>query len=371
MATAIDMEGFDRSLAGWPIPWPLDLHHHCRNGAMAELVTPYAAQHFRYITAMPNLGHDRIRTPEQAVEYRNFLTEIGKKTNPKFKVNVPLYLEPDTSPSVVERGFDIRAWRTAKLYPRGGTTNSAEGVDFREVGKLYPVFNVMQRLGMLLLIHAEPTHDMDGVEIDVLEREQRSLTMINTLLQKFPQLRIVFEHMSSDAGVRKLQHWKSQGYNIEATVAPQYLFKVHNDLFRGGMNPGLFCIPVYKYEEDRQALIKYLVGGGGFLGTDSAPHPKGNKARLCGCSGGLFNAPVALPSYFHIFRMWGKAGWFQRFLNFACFNGPKFYGLDIDRTNALVIRADPWHVPPSYGEGANEIAPFMAGELCPYSIKPL
>lgn len=51
----------------------------------------------------------------------------------------------------------------AKLYPAGATTNAEQGVKF--IRHLYPLFEVMQDLGLILQIHGEVTHG------DVFERE--------------------------------------------------------------------------------------------------------------------------------------------------------------------------------------------------------
>ncbi len=349
------------------MPWPVNLHTHLRfEERMMELVVPRTAELYRYATAMPNLGKDRIRTPYQAIDYRNKILGIAHKENPRFDVNVPLYLEPDTSPDVVRRGFDVGAFIAAKLYPKNGTTNSAEGVDFRYLEELDPVFGTMEERGMLLLIHAEPQISDDGNEIDVFKREDEALRPLDHLRYRFPHLKIVFEHISTKKGADFVS---AAGENIGATVAPQYLVWNRNELFRGGMNPAKYSIPVLKKESDRKELIRFAINSPRcFLGTDSAPHPGANKSKPHGCAGGVFNEPVSLFVYFQIFKESGYDDWFDRFVEFACFRGPRFYGLHLDEEDSVLIVEKPWEVPPVYTSDSTTVIPMLAGEQVQYSL---
>ncbi len=363
---------FDPKVGGWPMPWPSDMHTHYREGEMLWTVVPEAARHYRYATAMPNLGKNRIRTPEQAKEYRSVILRAGRKVNSHFDVNVPLYLEPDTDPKVVRQGFEDGAWIAAKLYPKGGTTQSAEGVDFNELERLDPVFGAMRELGMKLLIHAEPVFTRSGREIDVFDREPLALPYVEDLIRRHRGIKVVFEHVSSGRTVPILEQWARDGHTIGATVAPQYLVWSRNSLFRGGMNPVCYSIPVLKREQDREALCKFVVESGvPFLGTDSAPHPAGAKSRYEKCPGGVFSNPTALFTYFRVFKESGRADWFDRFVDFACFRGPHFYGLPVDERDAIAIVEDPWRVPETYGDGPFTVIPMHAGEEMKCRVKYL
>ena len=279
--------GWNERFGGYVIPVPSNMHVHFRfDPAMMELVIQETAKHYRYVTAMPNFGEDRIRIPEQAIAYRERVLTIARKYDPNFNLNVPLYLEPNTSPDTVREGFELGAWIAAKLYPRGGTNGSEEGVDFQKLCELEPVFKTMEELGMLLLIHAEPTEHKDGSGIVNWKREQASLGLIGSILRKHSNLHVVFEHISSAAGARAIRQWQRKGCRVEATIAPQYLLWNATKLFAGGMNPLYYSIPILKEEEDRLALITFLLEGGGFLGTDSAPHDLKAKQQGYRCPGG-------------------------------------------------------------------------------------
>jgi len=374
------IHGYDADRNGWVMPEPSNMHTHFRHPSDPRfpIAVKAAAELYANVTAMPNLGKkDLIRAPEDAIAYRDAIHDLGRQFNPLFEANVPLYLEPDTKPETVRTGFEMEAWIAAKLYPRGGTTQSAEGVDFRQLRDLYPVFAVMEELGMLLLIHAEPVFYDDGSEVDAWDREGESLKYIYDILQTFRNLKVVFEHISSAAGAKFVRQRRSEGLLINATIAPQYLVWDRNQLVRGGMNPEYFSIPVLKRKEDREALVNFMLDGYGFLGTDSAPHAVPSKSKPCGCAGGVFNEPASLSVYFSIFKEEGaKRGitdWFSRFTVFASHAGPMFYRSGWNQGSGLVTRLrllkeEPWTMPKLYGEGADAIIPMLAGEEIPYRL---
>jgi len=357
----------------WTIPWMSNMHDHYRFAdGMMEVVIPEAARQYCHATAMPNFKDDRIRTPEQAFDYRERVLAIGRKVNPQFDVNVPLYLEETTDPTLIKNGFDQGAWISAKLYPKGGTTNSDEGVDFRNMDKLDPQFAMMADIGMKLLIHAEPQFEQDGAPIDPWDREGKAHAYLTSIFKKHPKLKVVVEHVSTAGLADLLTHLKAEGYSVGATVAPQYLEWNRATLLKGGMNPGYYSIPVLQREEDRTALVDFMVHGDiAFLGTDCAPHPAKNKAKFTGCPGGVFNNPAAFNVYFKHFKNSGLPDWLERFVQFACVRGPRFYGVEVPTEDALVITEEAWTMSESFGEGDNLVIPMYAGQQMQYSLKPL
>lgn len=382
--------GYDKKRGGWVIPEPSNMHTHFRapNDPRFPIAVDEAAKLYRFVTAMPNLGRDRIRTPEQAIAYREAIHRRGRAINPRFTANVPLYLEPDTSPETVRKGFEQGAWIAAKLYPLGGTTGSAEGVDFQNLKALYPVFEAMQELQMKLLIHLEPTHMKTHGDdpLDPFERERFGLPILRDLLNAFPTLPIVFEHVSLAESADDIRQHVCRGRRLGATVAPQYLVWTRTDLFEGGISPGKYSIPVLKRRQDRTALRKLITSGFGFLGTDSAPHLLSAKSKSSCCPGGIFNEPTGLFTYFQIFKEEGEKAekkaavmgephqptWLERFIEFACERGPAFYGLvspkDKEEPKTVLIKKEPWEVPKLYGRGAEGIEPMHAGETVPYRL---
>lgn len=53
-------------------------------------------------------------------------------------------------------------------------------------------------------------------------------------------------------------------------------------VLQGGLRPHAYCLPILKRERHRAAVLGAAVSGDSrfFLGTDSAPHPKGAKVLL-------------------------------------------------------------------------------------------
>ena len=172
---------------------------------------------------------------------------------------------------------------------------------------------------MLLLVHGEVTDP----EIDFFDREKIFIdTKLKPLLEAVPDLRVVMEHITTaDAA-----HFVATGPStVAASITPQHMLMNRNALFVGGLRPHAFCLPVLKRETHRVAVHEAATSGNPrfFLGTDSAPHPRGAKESACGCAG-LFSSPVALPLYAHAFE---QAGALDRLEAFCSFNGPDFYKL--------------------------------------------
>lgn len=356
------------------MPFAVDPHVHLRfKQSMLSMAVTQAVKHYRHVTAMPNFGPDRIRTPQQSLAYAWRVLEIARPLSPKFSVNVPLYLEPDTDPDVVQEGFEQGAWIDAKLYPRNGTTASAEGVDFNDLKLLAPVFKRMERLGMRLRIHAERQSDTYNAPIDAWEREPATRKDIEWILDAFPELWVSIEHVTKAQMANQVEIWFGQGRRVMASVAPQYLTWNRNALFDRGMNPAKYSIPILGTEADRMALVKFVTRGECvFLGTDSAPHPYSCKSKPEGCSGGVYNHPTALLDYAAIFQESGVSQWRERFINFACYRPARFLGLPIDEEHTehrLAIVSREWIVPDTCGE--DRVIPMHAGKKMWFDVVPI
>src|SRR5262249_4879477 len=181
------------------------------------------------------------------------------------------------------------------LYPARATTNSAFGVtDYRRIS---PVLERMAGLGMPLLVHGEVTDP----EVDVFDREAVFIErVLDPLRRRLPELRIVLEHITTEGAVAYVG---SGGENLAATVTGHHIVINRNAIFAGGIRPHLYCLPIAKREEHRQALRRAATSGNSrfFLGTDSAPHAVPTKEAACGCAG-IFTAPCALEIYAEVFE---------------------------------------------------------------------
>ena len=322
---------------------PDDWHVHLRDGEMLKAMAPYTARQFARAIVMPNLVPP-ITSVEAANAYRD---RIAAAAGPGFTPLMTCYLTDETSPEEIARGFELRAWIAAKLYPAGATTNSASGVT--DVRNIYPVLKRMQAIGMVLCVHGEVTDP----DVDVFDREAVFIErVLEPLTRDFPALKIVLEHITT---IQAVEFVKAMGPNVAATVTPQHLLLNRNAIFAGGLRPHAYCLPVAKREEQRLAVRKAATSGSAkfFLGTDSAPHTREAKESACSCAG-IFNAPFALESYAGVFE---EEHALDKFEAFASVSGPNFYGLPLNDATVILEQAEV-EVPAEIAG----VVPFHAGE---------
>lgn len=294
---------------------PDDWHVHFRSGAMLKTVVPFTAQQFGRAIVMPNLVPP-VTAAKMAAAYRN---EIKAAVPPgvDFTPLMTCYLTDSTDPVDLVTGYREGIFTAAKLYPAHATTNSEHGVT--DITKIHRVLGAMEEHGIPLLMHGEVT----DAAIDVFDREKVFIgRVLEPVLEQFPGLRIVMEHITTSHGVEIVRRNKAR---MGATITPQHLLFNRNALFQGGLRPHMYCLPILKREEHRLALRAAATGGETcfFLGTDTAPHLRHLKEADCGCAG-VFSAPVAIEAYLHVFS---EENALDRFEGFASLHGPAFYGL--------------------------------------------
>lgn len=111
----------------------------------------------------------------------------------------------------------------------------------------------MAECGMLLLIHGEVTTP----DIDVFDREAEFIeTILKPILHSHPTLKIVMEHITTLEAVDFITQGPS---NLAATITAHHLLYNRSDIFKGGIHPHLYCLPILKGETHRQALIKVII----------------------------------------------------------------------------------------------------------------
>jgi len=340
---------------------PDDWHVHLRDGRMLELVAPATARVFARAIVMPNLTPP-ITTVAAARAYRERI--LAAVAGAAFTPLMTAYLTDTSEPEELERGYREGVFSACKLYPAHATTNSAAGVS--ELARLAGVFATLERIGMPLLIHGEVT----DAEVDVFDREAVFIERhLAPLLQRHPGLKVVLEHITTSEAADFV---RQGGPNLAATITPHHLHINRNAMFRGGLRPDFYCLPVAKREQHRLALRAAATSGNPsfFLGTDSAPHPRSAKETACGCAG-IYNAPYALESYAAVFE---EEGALERLEAFASEYGPRFYGLPLNDSTITLERRDqlvPQRLHGSAGgsgEGAQALVPFHAGELLGWRV---
>lgn len=333
---------------------PDDWHIHFRDGAVMQSVLPDTARVFGRAIAMPNLKPPVVNLADAAA-YRERL--LAAADNSGFEPLMTLYLTDNTPPEEIRQAQASGFVHAVKYYPAGATTNSDSGVT--DLTKPYQAIAVMEELGMPLLLHGEVVDP----DVDVFDREavfiERHLTR---LLHDFPRLKIVLEHITTRHAAEFVS---AASANVAATITAHHLLYNRNAMFKGGLRPHLYCLPVLKREAHRQALVTAAISGNPrfFLGTDSAPHAVGSKEAACGCAG-IYTAYAAIELYAEAFD---DAGALDRLEAFASFYGADFYGLP-RHTDTITLIRDRWEMPRSLKMGDETLVPLRAGEVIRWRV---
>ncbi|QTR51174.1 dihydroorotase [Candidatus Thiothrix anitrata] len=334
---------------------PDDWHVHLRDGDMLKQVASYTARQFGRAIIMPNLKPP-VTTAVMAAAYRERILQ-ATRDYPDFEPLMTAYLTDTIDAQELRTGYSEGIFTAAKLYPANATTNSAAGVS--DIKKIYPVLEVMQEIGMPLLVHGEVV----SKNIDIFDREAAFIDAImQPLLHDMPELKVVFEHITTKDAADFVE---ASAGNIAATITAHHLQINRNDMLVGGIKPHLYCLPVAKREVHRLALRRVATSGNGkfFLGTDSAPHAVHDKESACGCAG-IFSAPNALENYVQVFD---EENALDKFEAFASLNGSAFYGLPVNQ-GKITLQCQPQDVVSVIGEKELAISPYRAGEVLRWRI---
>lgn len=328
---------------------PDDWHVHLRDGAALAAVVKFTAQRFGRAIVMPNLK-PAVSTVALAQAYRERIL-AALPTGARFEPLLTLYLTNATPPQEIDRAKAAGFVHGVKLYPAGATTHSDAGVT--DIAQVDRVLARMEEAGMPLLVHGESPQP----EVDVFDREAHFIdTVLAPLIERFPGLRVVFEHITTSRAVEFVAGARP---GVAATITPQHLLHNRNAIFSGGIRPHYYCLPILKRERDRLALIGAATGGNPkfFLGTDSAPHEKATKESACGCAG-MFTAHAAVELYAEAFE---AAGRLDRLEGFASHHGADFYGLP-RHDDTITLLKEPWVAPQAYDFGQGTLVPYRGGE---------
>ena len=161
------------------------------------------------------------------------------------------------------------------------------------------LLQILSDLKKPLLIHGEKLRE----DTDIFDREKYFIDEdLALLVKRFPDLKIVLEHVSSEYGA----DFVNNNPNMAGTITPQHMMLTKKDVFfKDFLNPHHFCMPVVKEESDLLALRKYACSGNKkfFLGTDSAPHHVDFKIPNFSSKAGIFSSPCSIELYTGILIM--------------------------------------------------------------------
>ncbi len=343
---------------------PDDCHLHLRDGHILPLALSHTARCFGRAIIMPNLSPPIICV-EDAQRYRERILEVlsSKKGDVMFTPLMTLFLCKETTKEQIKVAKECGFISGMKLYPAGVTTHSERGVE--DLKALYPVFTEMEKEKLPLLLHAE----VNDTEVDVFDRESVFIERhLEKIVKEFPELKIVFEHVSTKEAVDFVTSHSSY---VVATITVHHLVWNRNALFEKGIRPHRYCLPLLKTEKDRLSLIQAATNKSKkfFLGTDSAPHTQEQKESHCGCAG-IYSAPCALELYAEVFD---KEDALDALENFSSRNGALFYGKELNTKKVTLIKKK-HSIPKTYPIFTNKdmktevLVPLYAGKEVEWSL---
>jgi dihydroorotase len=343
---------------------PDDFHVHLRQGEMLRAVLPATALVFGRALVMPNTLPP-ILTGNDARLYERVIREAALQIGAtSFEPLMTIKLVASTTPETIADA-KAKGVVAGKLYPAGVTTNADDGVrvsaNYTHLASsismdTHPhLFKAMEEADMVLCLHGEMP------DAFCMDRERNFLGVVSKLAHDYPRLRIVFEHITTEAAVTEVKRLPD---TVAATITPHHLILTLDDVVGDKLAPHHFCKPIAKTPYDRKALIDAALSGNPkfFLGTDSAPHARNQKECASGCAG-IFCAPVAMEVLAEVFEGHGAL---ERLEAFTSEFGARFYGLPLNDSHVSLVRQGntPYRVPEYVDCGRDEqgaVAPLLGG----------
>lgn len=324
------------------------MHIHFRDGDMKDVVAPLTSESFSGALVMPNLVPP-VMNLEDVKAYKERIEAVTGDDN--FTPYMTVFFHEWLTREVLEEIKDYIT--TIKLYPAGITTNSEGGITSILSDTNKRIFADMADLWIILSIHGE-TNDF------VMDREANFMPNYVEIAREFPNLKIVMEHITTKAAAETLDLYP----NLYATITLQHLEITLDDVAGWALRPHLFCKPIAKRYEDRDALLELALSAHPKVsfGSDSAPHPQHAK-ECCGCAAGVFTSPIALQVLTEIFEKNGKLENLQKFVSD---NAVKNYGLT-PNTKTVTLEKKDFTVPEKYGD----VVTYKAGETIVWSIESI
>ena len=338
------------------LPLMMDAHLHLRDHELMQTVVPFSEAQCKYAMIMPNL-RPAITNLKQAKAYKKRIEAVC----PSLSCLMTLYASNLIDLEQLEKGFHDRIFSAIKLYPKNVTTNAEQGVS--SLYDIYPLLSCMESIGIPLLIHGEIT-DKDT---DIFDREALFLErQLAPLMEKFPQLSITLEHITTQQAINFVQ---KGGPNIYATITPHHLLINRNALFENGIRPHHYCLPIAKREKHRLALLEAAASGSHkfFAGSDSAPHTQYAKESACGCAG-IFNAAYLIEYYYMAFQEYGD---FSNLRKFLCDHAYARYDIEIPKEEIGIYEQEQTIKEYFPSQDSDKIIPFWAGKTLPITAKKI
>jgi dihydroorotase len=335
------------------IPPANDLHVHFRqdDDFMLRNVVPHSAKRCARTLVMPNTKIPVTEADHVSRDYKK-IKELSGYMEPLLTIKVDANCTPEKVRAAHKAGAIA-----GKIYPEGVTTNSEGGITRDMFNKppqqFLDTLAAMEETGMILCLHGE----MPGHE--VLDRELQFLPWVDWVLRNYKKIKVVLEHITDHHSVDMVR--LDDSGRLAATITVHHLVYTLDDVIGDKLNPHAFCKPVAKRIIDRGALQSAAISGlpSFFLGTDSAPHLKGNKECSAGCAG-VYTAPVMTEVLAGVFEQFDRLDKLEGFMTRF---GEQFYGLP-PVEGSITLEKESWRVP----DVIDGVVPMHAGKLLDWRI---
>ena len=343
----------------------------CLQQALFQKVVRLHAEGFWGGIHMPNLFDpyngeaDPIITPWQVYRYRRAITgalPAGSSYRPYPAIQ--LY-DWTTTPMLKEaKALDSLV---AKAY-MAGVTYSGYALTNLFSNRTLDNLKTMAQIGMPLSLHL-------GMPSDDLFKETRlGLDMLKELVRVTASfgpkgLKIILEHVPDWETLEALLALPDR---VGGTFTVHHLTTDAERFWSNGhlIDPFFLCKPVLGFEDDRAAMIEALrrprTRRRLWLGLDDAPHPK--SAKLAKQSPGIWMpSRVAISLLIELFEANGLS--LEALNEFACFNGPTFYGIKVP-VRRMTLQREPFMVPDHFwvGDTGEQLIPLHAGQMCQWQL---
>ncbi|PAF45139.1 dihydroorotase [Helicobacter sp. 11S02596-1] len=329
---------------------PLDMHLHLREGEMLKNIIDFTTSQFSGAVVMPNLSTP-ITTTQLAMEYKEEIQSSAKDKDfmPLIAIYITDALNEEELKTAKNNGIKI-----LKLYPKGATTNSDNGLAEILTPQTLKIFEIAQDLGFMLSIHGET----GGFS---MEREYEFGPIFAAIAKDFPKLKIIIEHMSDHRSIALLEDYE----NIYATLTLHHITMTLDDVLGAGLKPHHFCKPILKTPKDRDMLLALALNAHPKVsfGSDSAPHLEKNKLKDNGAAG-IFSAPNMLAMLCELFEKHDKLHNLQAFISD---NAKTNYNISKLPKKAVKLHKKHTAIPSQIRLIQNNIIPLNGGRLLQWS----
>ena len=196
---------------------PDDWHVHLREGDMMKVVTKFSSRINNRCVVMPNL-ETPITNSHLARQYKENLSLMTAGLN--FTVLLPCYLTDSLDLDDFKFALKEGIFVGAKLYPINATTNSSLGIS--KIDNIFSALEILEELGKPLLVHGEKVRE----DINIFDREKYFIDEeLQTIRNRFPSLKIILEHVSSEYGT----DFVNENKNTAGTITPHHMMLTKKD----------------------------------------------------------------------------------------------------------------------------------------------